>query len=197
MPIFYPRPSSRFDPPTLFDSLTSSPLRFLVNYIYSILLFLRGAPFQPARNKPPVRIVCIADTHGSTPPIPAGDLLVHAGDLTNTGTAADIQAQLDWLNALPHKEKIVIAGNHDSWFDKSSRKEEDKKSGGKLRFGKIHYLENQSITLKFKGGRKLNFYGAPAIPKCGGEDFAFQYGHTEDEWTNTIPSETDVLITVR
>lgn len=81
-----------------------------------------------------------------------------------------IQAQLDWIASLPHREKIVIAGNHDSYFDPKSRKAEDK--GKRLNFKGIHYLENKAVTLKFKGGRKLNFYGSPDIPKCGGSDFA-------------------------
>lgn len=97
-------------------------------------------------------------------------MLIHAGDLTNAGTAQEIQAQLDWLASLPHREKIVIAGNHDSYFDLKSRKAEDKTK--KLDFKGIHYLENKAITLKFKGGRKLNFYGSPDIPQCGGSSFA-------------------------
>ena len=63
------------------------------------------------------------------------------------------------------------AGNHDSYFDTKSRKWEDKNK--RLDFKGIHYLENKSITLKFKGGRKLNFYGAADIPNCGGSDFAY------------------------
>jgi len=105
----------------------------------------------------------------------------------------EIQAQLDWLASLPHKEKIVIAGNHDSYFDPKSRKEEDQ--GLKLNFKSLHYLQNKGITLKFKGGRKLNFYGSPDIPECGGTDFAFQYGRHLSPWGNRIPRETDVLIT--
>jgi hypothetical protein len=97
-------------------------------------------------------------------------VLIHAGDLTNNGSVEEIQKQLDWLASLPHREKIVIAGNHDSYFDPKSRLTED--NGKKLKFNNIHYLENKGVTLKFKGGRKLNFYGAPAIPKCGGSNFA-------------------------
>jgi len=159
-----------FDPPTPLDIILVSPLRALINLIYHILLLFRGAPFKPHRNKPTIRVVCISDTHTNTLPVPNGDLLIHAGDLTNAGTVEQIQAQLDWLASLPHREKIVIAGNHDSYFDPKSRKAEDK--GKKLNFRSIHYLENKAITLKFKGGRKLNFYGSPDIPQCGGSDFA-------------------------
>lgn len=164
------RRSNIFDPPTPLDSFLDSPLRALVSILYSVFLFLRGASFKPPKNKPGIKIVCISDTHTNTVPVPNGDVLIHAGDLTNAGTSKDIQAQLDWIASLPHKEKIVIAGNHDSYFDPGSRKEEDK--GKRLNLHDIHYLQQKSITLKFKGGRKLNFYGAADIPKCGGSDFA-------------------------
>lgn len=97
-------------------------------------------------------------------------MLIHAGDMTNEGTVKEIQAQIDWMATLPHKEKIIIAGNHDSFFDPRSRKAED--AGKKLDFKGIHYLRNKSVTLKFKGGRKLKFYGAPDIPFIGGSEHA-------------------------
>jgi predicted MPP superfamily phosphohydrolase len=159
-----------WDPPTLLDELLDSPLRAFISFVYAIFLTLRGAPFKPPRNKPRVKVVCLSDTHTNTLSVPNGDVLIHAGDLTNAGTVEEVQAQLNWLASLPHKEKIVIAGNHDSYFDPKSRKAEDKTK--KLDFRGITYLENKAITLKFKGGRKLNFYGSPNIPKCGGSDFA-------------------------
>jgi hypothetical protein len=159
-----------WDPPTALDLILDSPIRAFISFIYAILLSLRGAPFKPARKKPTVRVVCISDTHTNKPDIPNADLLIHAGDCSNSGTVEEIQAQIDWLDSLPQKEKIMIAGNHDSYFDPRSRKLEDK--GKKLNFRGLHYLQNQSITLKFKGGRKLTFYGSPDIPQCGGSDFA-------------------------
>ncbi|KAF4625920.1 hypothetical protein G7Y89_g12239 [Cudoniella acicularis] len=187
------RRANIFDPPTALDSILESPLRALIHFVYAIFLYLRGAPFKPHRTKPPIKIVCISDTHTNTLPVPNGDVLIHAGDLTNMGTVAEIQAQLDWIASLPHREKIVIAGNHDSYFDPKSRRAEDK--GKRLDFKTIHYLENKAITLKFKGGRKLNFYGSPDIPQCGGSDFAFQYQRDVTLWRNRIPQDTDVLIT--
>lgn len=120
---------------------------------------------------------------------------MHAGDLTDDGTVADIQAQIDWISALPYEHKIVIAGNHDSWFDPRARREKD--AGKAPRWGDVHYLQNSSVQLFFpsQGHRKLNFYGAPQIPQCGGKDFAFQYHRSDDVWSYTIPLETDVLIT--
>ncbi|KAG9229877.1 Metallo-dependent phosphatase-like protein [Amylocarpus encephaloides] len=187
------RRRTRWDPPTALDKFLDSPLRAWIHFIYYVFLSLRGAPFRPHPNKPKIRVVCISDTHSNTLPVAYGDVLIHAGDLTNNGTVEEIQVQLDWLDSLPHKEKIVIAGNHDSYFDTKSRRDEDR--GKKPNFRSIHYLENQGITLKFKGGRKIYFYGTPDIPKCGGRDFAFQYDRETPPWGNRIPRETDVLIT--
>jgi hypothetical protein len=191
------RRSNIFDPPTPLDRFLDSPLKMAILYFYKLLISLRGKPFKPPRNKQPIRIVCISDTHTNAGMhVPLGDLLIHSGDLTNNGTISEIQSQIDWLDSLPHKEKIVICGNHDSYFDAASRKEEDRKPGKKLRWPKnMHYLENQALTLKFKGGRKLNFYGSPDIPACGGASFAFQYTDENQPWKGRIPMGTDVLIT--
>ena len=120
---------------------------------------------------------------------------MHAGDLTNDGTVADIQDQIDWISSLPYEYKIVIAGNHDSWFDPRIRQRVD--VGTAPRWGDVHYLQHSSVQLTFpsKAYRQLSFYGAPQIPRCGVEDFAFQYHRSEDAWSYTIPQDVDVLIT--
>ncbi len=60
-----------------------------------------------------MRIVAISDTHMTKPHIPEGDVLVHAGDLTCTGSIAEVRRALDWILDQPHKHKFVIPGNHD------------------------------------------------------------------------------------
>ena len=69
-----------------------------------------------------VKIVCISDTHGRTddenfPEIPDGDILLHAGDITQEGNLDHLSKFNDWLGTLPHQYKIVIAGNHDKMLD--------------------------------------------------------------------------------
>lgn len=61
------------------------------------------------------RIVCISDTHNSSPAdgafkLPAGDVLIHAGDLTNQGTLSELQKTLKWIEEADFEVKIVIAG---------------------------------------------------------------------------------------
>ncbi|KAF1982277.1 Metallo-dependent phosphatase [Aulographum hederae CBS 113979] len=188
-------PSSPFDPPSLPSLLLTSPLHLLSTLLHTTISHLRCAPvpFSPS-----IRIICISDTHTHTYPLPAGDLLIHAGDLTNAGTVAEIQAQIDWLDGLPHKRKIAIAGNHDTFLDPRSRATlaaEDVKGG--LDWKSVVYLQHNTATLTFPkhNNRKVNVYGAPQIPQCGGSEFAFQYERGLDAWTDTVPRNTDVLVT--
>jgi predicted MPP superfamily phosphohydrolase len=161
---------------TLLDWFFESPLQGLIYFIYPIILWLRGlrgSPVRPPRNRASIKIVCLSDTHESiVQNVPEGDLLIHCGDLTNDGTAVSIQKQIDWLASLPHQHKVLVCGNHDSWFDLKSRTEEDTLGHRSVDLKTLHYLERSSVTLAFKGGRKLNIYGAPDLPQCGGAEFA-------------------------
>lgn len=62
-----------------------------------------------------MRIVCLSDTHTLTAglQVPAGDVLVHAGDWCGSGDIGEAIGFLDWLETLPHAHKVIIAGNHD------------------------------------------------------------------------------------
>ncbi|KAI8962169.1 Metallo-dependent phosphatase [Daldinia sp. FL1419] len=186
----------KWERPTILDWLLEAPLQGLIFHLYHIILWLRSNRTRPPRGKCPIKIVCLSDTHESiVPNVPDGDLLIHCGDLVNDGTAASIQKQIDWLDSLPHQHKVVISGNHDSWFDISSRTEEDKANGRVVDMKTLHYLQHKSITLEFKDGRKLNIYGAPDIPECGGPDNAFQYPSHQNPWEDVVPIDTDILVT--
>jgi Calcineurin-like phosphoesterase len=192
------RRSDIFEPPTLLERIFSSPLKYLISLLYRFT-----NTFRSARRKPqsPIRVVCISDTHCQTCPIPDGDLLIHAGDLANKGNIAEIQGQIEWISGLPHKHKVVIAGNHDTYLDPRSRKTlSTEDQSGSLDWKGIQYLQHNSVTLTFSSEnayppRKLTVYGAPQIPKCGGAGFAFQYPRGQDAWTYTIPRDTDILVT--
>ncbi|MCJ1324873.1 hypothetical protein MMC10_001535 [Thelotrema lepadinum] len=186
-------PTSPFQAPSLVYQALTTPIHLALSYIHSLLVLLRGS--SPPSPRDAIRIVCISDTHTHTPSLPTGDVLIHAGDLTNAGTALDVQAQFDWLAALPYQHVLVIAGNHDSFFDPRSRPADDK--GKSIDFKNIHYLQHSKITLDFpsKNDRKLVVFGAPQIPACGGDEMAFQYKREDDAWSGTVPANVDVLIT--
>ncbi|KAI1324171.1 calcineurin-like phosphoesterase [Xylariaceae sp. FL0255] len=190
------RRGMKWEPRTPLDWLIESPIQGLIFYLYSIIIWLRGNPVQPPRSRPPIKIVFLSDTHESiVKQVPDGDLLIHCGDMVNDGTAASIQKQIDWLASLPHQHKVIVAGNHDSWFDMSSRMEEDTLGHRAVDLKGLNYLERKSVSLTFKGGRRLNIYGSPDIPQCGGRDNAFQYTIDQHPWADTIPMDTDILVT--
>lgn len=56
------------------------------------------------------RIVCISDTHNQTPKLPKGDVLIHAGDLTNQGSYSELKKTVEWLENANFEAKIVVAG---------------------------------------------------------------------------------------
>ena len=67
-----------------------------------------------------MRIVCVSDTHGWNRDVvmPPGDLLIHAGDITDEGDLEEVADFDRWLGTLPHLHKVVICGNHDFCFER-------------------------------------------------------------------------------
>jgi len=63
-----------------------------------------------------LRLVCLSDTHNQHRKIkvPAGDVLVHAGDFTAFGKRGHAEDFNAWLGELPHKLKLVVVGNHEN-----------------------------------------------------------------------------------
>ncbi|KAK6383748.1 hypothetical protein LTS17_003040 [Exophiala oligosperma] len=190
MGLFSP-PDSPFAPPSFLYQLIFHPLTTCFTVFHHLLVYLRGPPYVPPKNRVPIRVVCISDTHSKIPPyaLPKGDLLIHSGDLTNTGTLASIQQSIDWLKTLQKpwygssdgfRHIVVVAGNHDSFLDERSRSAHDRR--------------NSSRKLDWDD-RRLKVYGAPQIPKCGGKEFAFQYIRGQDAWTDTVPDDVDILVT--
>ena len=80
--------------------------RKLADFIYKLRDKVESHPVL----SDPITIICVSDTHNHQPTLPKGDLLLHAGDLTEKGTFQELQDQIDWLHEQPHKHKIVIAG---------------------------------------------------------------------------------------
>jgi Icc-related predicted phosphoesterase len=63
----------------------------------------------------PLTVVCTSDSHGlhGQLKIPEGDVLVFAGDMSNSGSEKHLTAFNQFLGNLPHRHKIVVSGNHD------------------------------------------------------------------------------------
>lgn len=67
-----------------------------------------------SRSHGKLRVVCVSDTHNAAPGegyiLPRGDVLIHAGDLTNQGSLSGIEKAMAWLERADFALKIVVAG---------------------------------------------------------------------------------------
>ena len=56
-----------------------------------------------------LRLICISDTHGQHRQLrlPAGDVLIHGGDLTRYGTLEELRDLNAWLGEQPYAHKVV------------------------------------------------------------------------------------------
>jgi Icc-related predicted phosphoesterase len=140
------------------------------------------APKEATAAHAKVRVVCISDTHELHRELmlPDGDLLIHAGDFTFWNHVSKIRGFDDWLGELPHRHKVVIAGNHDRAFH------HDPSLRALITNGAL--LINDSIRVC-----GLNIWGSPVT--C--DDSAHGYSKPEERATlySTIPADTDILIT--
>ena len=159
--------------------------------------------------KKSIRFVCTSDTHeeeGWELGVPDGDVLIHCGDFTRYGSIEQTKSFVKKFTALPHKKKILIAGNHDVGFDlelyESLSKQRNKRKGYEY-YPKdpmlikgivtenpdIIYLENEGIEV---GGYKV--YGIPYMRLYSRSAFQRNEEVVEKLW-KAIPSDTDILIT--
>jgi len=61
-----------------------------------------------------MRLILIYDTHDRHPSdIPAGDVLIHAGDFACGDDRASLRRDIDWFKSQSHRHKIIVPGNHD------------------------------------------------------------------------------------
>src|SRR5436309_2740816 len=131
-----------------------------------------------------MKIVCISDTHNCHDQIkvPDGDILIHAGDATISGTVEQVSAFNAWFSALPHRRKIYIAGNHDWLFEHSNR------LARQLLAPEIIYLQDSSAVID-----GLKIYGSPWQPRFFDWAFNLDRGAEIAEKWRTIPSDIDIL----
>lgn len=92
----------------------------------------------------------------------------------------EVRDQLEWLDSLPHKRKLLVAGNHDFTLEKFLEKRDA------LTGIDITYLENTGTEID-----GLKFWGSPINPPF--MNWAFQ--PPRFDWKSAIPKDTNVLIT--
>lgn len=134
-------------------------------------------------------IVAISDTHGMHArmehTIPEGDVLIHAGDFCGRGRAEEVRDFAAWMGSLPHRQKIVTPGNHDSPVenDPATFREIFAACG-------IRLLINETVEIE-----GFRFFGSPYTPTFLNWYFMRDRGPAiRREW-ETIPDDADVVVT--
>ena len=164
-----------------------------------------------------LKIVAISDIHGMLPELPECDVVCCAGDISPLEYQSD-QTQmlgwfylvfLPWVESLPCKKFIIVAGNHDFFLQNIHRRLIDESDGyrrytwrsasdvmkkllpGNLRgkYNKLVYLCDSSY--EYEGHR---FYGTPWIGDLSNWAF-YQDNDTLMEKYKNIPKQCDVIIT--
>lgn len=164
-------------------TLTSSRLIALGFFAALLLSFVafqtissHGKPKTEMSSERPhsVRFVIVSDTHRIYDhPIPAGDVLIHAGDSEFSANEMN-----KYMKSFPHPIKIVICGNMDY---RLQREQET--------LQKVTYLQDSEVDIS-----GIKVYGSPWTPEFVG---VFQLEGDEAGravWEN-IPDDVDVLLT--
>lgn len=127
----------------------------------------------------------MADTHGfeGKLTVPDGDVFIHAGDLTMRGTRPELEEVAQWLKRLPHRHKVVVAGNHDFLF-------ENEPAAARALFRDFLYLEDAEVTVE-----GLRIWGSPWQPWFHSWAFNLHRGAPIDEKWKLIPEGLDILVT--
>jgi predicted phosphodiesterase len=138
--------------------------------------------------------------------LPKGDVLIHAGDISNKGGEIDVTNFIHWFqNIEGFDTKIFISGNHDFCFEKVNEPHHKGDydwlhhltSSENLSQSDVTYLQDDFIMIESpEFSRPIKFYGTPWQPWF--YDWAFNLPRLGEELKSKwafIPEDTDVLIT--
>jgi Icc-related predicted phosphoesterase len=163
------------------------------------------------------RITHISDTHNKhnqlNGKLPGGDILIHSGDISSIGRESEVKRFVKWFNEIDnYTHKIFIAGNHDLTFESEilfrtkSEYFDRVQYEGLASIGKpqwlevlltsdlnpnVFYLENSFVEID-----QIKIWGSPYSATFGyGWAFNVDRGHDSAQMWNTIPDDTDMVIT--
>jgi len=147
------------------------------------------------KNKNIITLVIISDTHGlhhglkKFGDMPKGDILIHAGDVSNVGELYDIERFVNWFASQSYEHKVFIAGNHDWGFEKDNYTSTSIVHEARAKGWDINYLEDSGGEIK-----GLKFWGTPVTSPFMNWAFNVETDKRIEHW-NLIPDDTDILIT--
>jgi Icc-related predicted phosphoesterase len=135
-----------------------------------------------------MKFVAISDTHGIheeiTDLLPDADCIIFAGDMSKRGGQMECEKFLQWYSKLPYTHKILIAGNHDWFF------QQHPDTAKLVMPSNITYLQDSMTIIN-----GIKIWGSPVQPEF--HNWAFNRFRGDDirrHW-KMIPEDTDILVT--
>lgn len=145
-----------------------------------------------------IKIVALSDLHGILPTINRKvDLCLIGGDISPLNIQFDMQKMSDWifgiftewLKTIPAEKIILIAGNHDAWFERASDSQIyllEKESG-------VKYLKNESYTYFDDEAVEWSIFGTPYCHIFGRWPF-MRSDEKLEEYFSKIPDNVDIIL---
>lgn len=147
-----------------------------------------------------MKITFISDTHSKhnqvTSSLPGGDVLIHAGDISNRGYRTEIQDFIKWFSTIEnYTHKIFIAGNHDFGCQDEVLAVQELlrlNPGSEYLYDDIFLIGNESDDYD----DMVKVWGSPWQPEFYNWAFNLprQGAELKTVW-NMIPSDVDILVT--
>ncbi|UAJ09935.1 metallophosphatase domain-containing protein [Glacieibacterium megasporae] len=132
------------------------------------------------------RVTVISDTHCRHDEIdlPAGDLLIHCGDMFNLSSKAPQQlaAMDEWFGRQKFARILCTGGNHDRLLQAELQRRPQP-------FRNAHVLKDEVV--EFRG---LKIFGAPWVPELRTHAFFKDRAGLTAAWAQ-VPADIDILIT--
>jgi Icc-related predicted phosphoesterase len=134
-----------------------------------------------------LKFTAISDTHGKHQQLslPPGDVLIHAGDISGRGNEVEVIDFLNWFTTQNFEHKILIAGNHDFYFER-----EPADQIKKILPKNIIYLNDSGATIN-----NIKIWGSPITPWFYNWAFNRHRGNEIKKHWDLIPGDTEILIT--
>jgi len=138
-----------------------------------------------------MKILSLSDTHGKHRQIPIewmvpADIIIHGGDICNSGSLKEAIDFLEWFNNLNYKNKIYIAGNHDWVYEKEPYVIEHLMKN----YPGITYLQDDFIVVD-----NVKIYGSPWQPVFYNWAFNLARGKDIQRKWDLIPLDCDIVCT--
>ena len=125
--------------------------------------------------------------------LPEADMAICCGDISGRGSKFEVKDFLEWFESQPHKHKVMIAGNHDFWFEPGNPRNRTLMPDENPRAiipDNIVYIEDETVEIE-----GIKIFGSPWTPWFHSWAFNAHRGEECKKHWDLIEPGTDIIIT--